>query len=97
MSHVVLVTFRARPGQELALRDRLRQQATDTLQQEPACRVFDVCADPVDPAETLLYEVYDAESAFETHLTTDHFLAFDAATRELVEAKTVRHLSRLPA
>lgn len=95
MSHVVLVAFRARPGQEAPLRARLRRQAAETLRLEPACRVFDMCADPADPAETLFYEVYDDAADFEAHLRMPHFLAFDADIHDLVESKTVRRLDRL--
>ncbi|MEL6748477.1 MAG: antibiotic biosynthesis monooxygenase [Pseudomonadota bacterium] len=37
----------------------------------------------------MLYELYDDRAAFEAHLASAHYAAFDAATKDLIAAKTV--------
>lgn len=37
-----------------------------------------------------LYEVYDDRAAFQAHLTSVHFLEFDAQTASMVAGKTVQ-------
>lgn len=90
---VVLVEFTARPGKEADMLSAIRQQAHNSLTREPACRRFDVCTDPDNPALTVLYEHYDTPADFDTHMASSHFLAFDAAIRDWVAAKNVRILS----
>lgn len=87
--HVVIVRFRVKEQYAPALFERLHQQAQDSLDLEPACRRFDVLLDPNDPSRACLYEIYDDEAAFDTHLKTRHFLAFDAETRLWVDQKIV--------
>lgn len=61
---------------------------------EPGCRRFDVCfAD--EERKIFLYELYDDEAAFRAHLTTPHFAAFDAATRDIVTGKRVEIFQRV--
>ena len=43
---------------------------------EPGCRQFDVCVE-ADTGRTFLYELYDDRAAFEAHLASAHFKAFD--------------------
>jgi quinol monooxygenase YgiN len=42
-----------------------------------------------------LYERYGDRAAFEAHLASEHFLAFDAAVRGMIAAKSVRTLQRV--
>ena len=44
--YVVVVEFTIKPGFAGRFRERLRQQARDSLELEPECHVFDVCIDP---------------------------------------------------
>lgn len=66
--------------------------AAASLAQEPGCRRFDICVDLHNPAQVLLYEIYDDATAFDIHLASAHFLSFDEATRPMVKSKTVRRL-----
>lgn len=93
--HVVIVAFVAKPGFEERLRERILKQAADSLANEEACRVFDVCADRSNRARHVLYEIYDDEDAFAQHLSSPHFQAFDAETAEWVASKHVERLDRL--
>lgn len=84
----VCVTFTVGLETMPAFTERVSKQARDSLK-EPGCQVFDVWSDPGRPGVVFLYEIYDSEAAFADHLKSDHFIAFDAATREMVDEKTV--------
>lgn len=62
---------------------------------ERGCRQFDVCAAPEDPARLFLYELYVDRAAFDEHLRTPHFAAFDAATAGWTLRKTVHAFERI--
>lgn len=66
----------------------MRRQAENSLQMEPGCHVFDICTAP-DSSSVFLYELYADAEAFQQHLNSSHFLAFDAAVQPMVRAKTV--------
>ena len=71
------------------------QNAAASVRDEPGCRQFDVCQDPDKPTRMFLYEVYDDRAAFDAHLATPHFIAFDEATTGMIISKTVRPLALL--
>ncbi len=75
---VVVVEFHLHPGYAGAFRERVLQQARDSLALEPECRVFDVCVDPDREDFVLLYEVYSNREAFDAHLAAAHFEDFNA-------------------
>lgn len=69
------------------------KQADNSLRLEPECHVFDVCTALDDSGEIFLYETYTDAAAFDAHLASDHFKAFDALVRPWVKSKTVRKWS----
>lgn len=83
----VLVTFQIKAGCMDSFLPLMKDNAATSLQKEPGCHVFDIC---LDGHEVFLYELYDDRAAFNTHLTSDHFLNFDAATAAMVADKQVR-------
>ncbi len=87
--YVITVVFEVEPSAATAFRARVQQQAADSLSQEPGCRRFDVCADPDRPERIFLYEIYDDAAAFDLHLASAHFKAFDADVASLVARKVV--------
>ena len=89
MSYVVTVRFTIAPGRRGAFLPQMVQNAQASLTREPGCLVFDVCT-LEDPDAVFLYEVYTDRAAFEAHLASDHFKAFDAATSEMVVRKEVQ-------
>ena len=93
--YVVIVEFTVRQGFADAFRERVRQQAQDSLQREADCHVFDVCIDPQRAGFVLLYEVYSDAAAFDAHLASSHFRDFDAAVGAWVEDKQVTRFERL--
>lgn len=87
---VVTVVFEADPAATEVFLDRVKQQARDSLEREPGCSRFDVCTDPERRGRILLYEIYDSRAAFQEHLESDHFKAFDADVAPITRAKTVQ-------
>ena len=73
----------------------MQENAARSLADEPMCRQFDICHDLDDRSQIFLYEVYDDEAAFQHHLTTAHFTAFDAATGHMIAAKHIKNFERL--
>ncbi|NVO17495.1 MAG: antibiotic biosynthesis monooxygenase [Rhodoplanes sp.] len=93
--YVVLVDFTIRPAHLAAFTPLMIENARMSLESEPGCRQFDVCRDPAHPELISLYEVYDSPAAFQQHLDSRHFRAFDHAVRDMIAAKQVRTLERL--
>ena len=54
----------------------IERQARTSLEQEAGCHQFDVCQSEEDPAQVLLYEVYDDAAAFDVHVETERFKTF---------------------
>ena len=88
----VVVEFTLHPGHAGAFRERVLQQARDSLELEADCEVFDVCIDPARDDFVLLYEVYRDEAAFEAHLASAHFADFNATVSPWIsDRKLVRY------
>ena len=92
--YVVIVDFRIKPERLAAFMPAMLENARFSRENEPGCRIFDVCVDPKEKTSVFLYEVYDDRAAFDAHLATAHFMRFDAAVADMVAAKTVRLLER---
>ncbi len=92
---IVTVEFVTRPPYVEDFHQAILDQARNSLNREPECRQFDVCADPQDRARIFLYEVYTDHAAFKYHLKTDHFRNFDTAVRDWVERKTIQFWNRV--
>jgi autoinducer 2-degrading protein len=86
---IIAVRFVVKQQHLPAFQQRMRQQARDSLAREPACRRFDIGADAADPRKIFLYEIYDDAAAFDAHLASAHFQAFDAETLDWIESKAV--------
>ena len=56
---------------------------------EPGCRRFDVVVPLGEADRVFLYEIYDDRAAFDAHVKTAHYAAFDEASRPYVASKTV--------
>ncbi|MBX2854535.1 MAG: antibiotic biosynthesis monooxygenase [Rhodobacteraceae bacterium] len=93
---VVTVDFGIKPEFFDEFLSRVRRQASDSLSLEPECRHFDVCVGLGAPSKLFLYEVYDSEAAFDRHLSSEHFLAFNDEVTPWVESKTVSKFKLLP-
>jgi quinol monooxygenase YgiN len=87
---VITVEFRLRPDALVAFLPLIEDNAHRSLREEPGCRQFDVLVPHEARDRVFLYEIYDDENAFNAHCQSAHFKAFDTASRDLCEAKTVQ-------
>ncbi|HXW42981.1 MAG TPA: putative quinol monooxygenase [Xanthobacteraceae bacterium] len=59
---------------------------------EPGCREFDVAVSQTDPNHVFILEVYDNEDAQKSHVTTDHFKKYKAATAGMTTKRQEQRL-----
>jgi quinol monooxygenase YgiN len=85
----IIVSFRLAPGAEEQFLQVVKENAATSVRDEPGCLRFDVIG-PGTEGEIPLYEIYRDRAAFEAHLATPHFKAFDAASRDLAIEKIAR-------
>ena len=88
-AYAITVDFRLKPGARQEFRALIDANARDSCRNEPGCRRFDVLAPTGEDDRILLYEIYDDRAAFEAHIKTSHFAAFDKASAALVVEKKV--------
>lgn len=91
---VVLVHFEIQPGFEQQFHEAVKLQARNSVLMEEKCHVFDVCQSNSDEANFALYELYSDAEAFDVHLKSEHFLAFDQLVGPWIKDKTVQLLTR---
>lgn len=92
--YVVIVDFTVKPEHLAAFMPAMVANARASRESEPGCRQFDVCVAPDDPTKIFLYELYDDKAAFDAHLKTPHFLAFNANLDTWLAGRAVRILRR---
>jgi len=87
----ITVAFKVRPESYPRFLALICENAAISVAAEPGCRRFDVLtpAGGGDAATVFLYEIYDDRRAFEAHLQSAHYKAFDAASRDLVLEKSI--------
>ena len=85
----VSVVFDVAPSHAEGFLGRVKQQAKDSLEAEPDCHRFDVLVDPERPVRVFLYELYSNRAAFDQHLASAHFKAFDAEVAPMTLDKRV--------
>ena len=73
----------------------MHANARASVEQEAGCHQFDVCIDKATPNAMFLYEVYEDEAAFQSHLKSAHFLTFDKATQGMIASKSVATFSEI--
>lgn len=95
--YVIAVEFTIHAQDLAAFMPRMLENARVSRVTEPGCRRFDVCRDAARPELVFLYELYDDRSAFDAHLGSAHFKAFDAVTRPMVANKAVHAYELLNA
>ena len=60
----------------------IREQSAASLEREPGCLRFDVCASVDDLNRFVLYEVYADDDAWDAHSRTEHFARWELAAEE---------------
>ncbi len=84
--YAVTVTFHIRPARMEEFLALMTTNARTSRENEPGCLQFDICR---SDNRVFLYELYDDRAAFDAHLASTHFKAFDAAVAEMIEDKQV--------
>jgi (4S)-4-hydroxy-5-phosphonooxypentane-2,3-dione isomerase len=84
----IVVSFTLKPSVRDEFLRLVRENAAQSVAMEPGCYRFDVMT-AEESDDVLLYEIYADADAFNHHVETAHFKRFDAATSDLVIAKTV--------
>jgi autoinducer 2-degrading protein len=89
----ILVRFLVAPDQRSAFLAAVTRNAAASVSNEPGCQRFDILVDQSTKTdEVLLYEIYDNAAAFERHLQTPHFAAFQTETHDWVTSSTLQRL-----
>jgi autoinducer 2-degrading protein len=89
MSYVVTVEFEISAPHLTSFMAHMLANARESLRVESECRQFDVCRSPEALNRIFLYEVYDDRHAFDVHLASPHFKAFDSQVAGWVLSKRV--------
>lgn len=72
MAFVVAATWKARPGEEAAVREIIAAM-TPPSRAEPGCLAYQAQVSTQDPTRFLLYEQYVDAAAYDAHKATPHF------------------------
>jgi autoinducer 2-degrading protein len=83
----VVVMFKVSPDNASGFQALLEENAAASVDGEPGCLRFDIVR--LDGGDLLLYELCSDRSAFDAHLDSPHFKAFDEATRAHVLEKAI--------
>jgi quinol monooxygenase YgiN len=84
-----MVEFRLRPGAADRFHRLIGENARASVRDEPGCRQFDVVVPEGQPDSVFLYEIYDSREAFDAHMKTPHYAAFDRESGACVSGKKV--------
>lgn len=88
----IIVDFTVKPGAMAAFRALVDANARASCRDEAGCRRFDVLAPTGENARVVLYEIYDDRAAFDAHLVSPHYAAFNRDSAAHVTAKRVSEL-----
>ena len=61
-----------------------------TAVKEPGCHEFNIAASQKDPNHIVLFEIWENAAALDAHRASDHFKAYQAATKEMVSKRELR-------
>jgi quinol monooxygenase YgiN len=92
--YVVTVKFTIDPRQWASFLPQMLQNAEKSRAEEPGCQQFDVCIDG-NASSVFLYEIYESRAAFDAHIESAHFQAFDEATRPMIVDRTITTWQRI--
>lgn len=88
--YAICVTFQLHKDSMAAFLPLMLANAQTSLKDEKGCHQFDVLTDNNASDRVFLYELYSDRAAFDAHLASDHFQAFDAAVAPMIAQKDIQ-------
>ncbi len=90
---VIWVSVAVKPVVVDAYRRAIMANARASVADEPGCLRFDVLIPEDGSGEQIrLYEIYESAAAFDAHLQTPHFAAYQKATADLISEQSISRL-----
>lgn len=74
------------PSKLDAYRAFLTEEIEASIAREPGVLTMYALQEKMDPTQVRVLEIYASDSAYQAHLTTEHFLKYKNATLEMVES-----------
>jgi (4S)-4-hydroxy-5-phosphonooxypentane-2,3-dione isomerase len=74
-------------------RDKFIALAKDngaTAVKEPGCHEFNIAASQKDPNHIVLFEIWENAAVLDAHRASDHFKAYQSATKDMVSKRELR-------
>jgi quinol monooxygenase YgiN len=62
----------------------LKEQMNSAIQKEPGVLTYYAVADKSDPSKITILEIYADTAAYQTHITTAHFLKYKETVKDMV-------------
>ena len=78
----LVVTIASPPEHRDRFLEAIAEQAAASLEREPGCLRFDICAVADDENRFILYEIYADAASYEAHGQTEHFARWSRAAGE---------------
>jgi len=94
MSYTLIVDFEVKEGTADQVLAAVSENARNSVEKEPGCLQFDVMQAQDNPNRIMLFEVYENEAAFQSHLKTPHLAAFLEKARPMFVKTTMIKGSR---
>ncbi len=91
---VVVATLEAKAGQ-LELVKAEAQQLIDLTRIEPGCVEYVLHQDNENPLVLVFIERWESKAALESHIASEHFQAFSAATKQAVASLNINQLTMI--
>ena len=89
-----IVDFEVQPGKADEVVKLVSENARTSVETEPGVLQFDVVRVADNPNRLVLYEVYENEAAFQSHLKTPHLAAFLEKARPMFVKTTMIKATR---
>ena len=85
----IFVTVKIKDGKVDEFLSHAHVNATAAVREEPNCHMFRVMQNQDDPNTIHFFEVYTEAASLDAHREFAHYKAYDAATKDLIEDKSI--------
>ena len=91
----IFVTVKIKDGKVDEFLSHALVNATAAVRDEPNCHMFRVMRNQDDPQTVHFFEVYTEAASLDLHREFPHYKAYDAATKDLIESKSIAKVDLL--